>query len=122
MAKTDYKSINEYQETFPGEIQERMQRIRELVHKAAPQAEEVISYQIPAFKIGKKFLVYYSAHTNHISLSSPWSSALLEAFAPDLKGLKVTKSAIQLPNNEPLPLGFIERLLKFRKKEVDAAK
>jgi uncharacterized protein YdhG (YjbR/CyaY superfamily) len=122
MAKTDYKSINEYQETFPGEIQERMQRIRELVHKAAPQAEEVISYQIPAFKIGKKFLVYYSAHANHISLSSPWSGALLDAFAPDLKGLKVTKSAIQLPNNEPLPLGFIERLLKFRKKEVDDAK
>ena len=118
MAKTDYKAINEYHEVFPKDIQDRMQSIRELVHKVAPQADEVISYQIPAFKIGKKFLIYYSAYANHISLSNPWSVALLEEFAPELKGLKVTKSAIQLPNDKPLPLQFIERLLKFRENEV----
>lgn len=118
MAKTDYKTINEYHEAFPRDIQERMQTIRKLVNKIAPEAEEVISYQIPAFKTGKKFLIYYSAYANHISLSSPWSAALLAEFASDLKGLKVTKSAIQLPNDKPLPLDFIERLLKFRKEET----
>ncbi len=122
MAKTDYKTINEYHEAFPKDIQERMQTIRELVHKVSPQAQEVISYQIPAFKIGKKFMIYYSAYTNHISLSSPWSGALLEEFASDLKGLKVTKSAIQLPNDKPLPLHFIERLLRFRENEMVGAK
>jgi len=118
MAKTDYKTINEYHQAFPKEIQERMQDIRELVHKIAPEAEEVISYQIPAFKIGKNFLIYYSAYAKHISLSNPWSEALLTEFESELKGLKVTKSAIQLPNDKSLPLDFIERLLKFRKKET----
>ena len=118
MAKTDYKTINEYHQAFPKEIQERMQDIRELVHKIAQEAEEVISYQIPAFKIGKNFLIYYSAYAKHISLSNPWSEALLTEFESELKGLKVTKSAIQLPNDKSLPLDFIERLLKFRKKET----
>ena len=118
MAKTDFKTIDEYHSTFPAEDREKMQAIREIVHKVAPEAEEVISYQIPAFKIGKKFLIYYSAYANHISLASPWSEALLQAFATELKGLKVTKSVIQLPNSEPLPLDFIERLVKFRKDET----
>ncbi len=119
MAKTDYKSIDEYQEVLPKEIQERLQTIRELVHKVAPRAEEVISYQIPAFKIDKKFLIYYSAFAKHLTLSSPWSQALLDEFATELKAMKVSKSAIQFPYDKPLPLDFIERLLRFRKKEVE---
>src|SRR3546814_16025439 len=95
MAKTDFKTIDEYQATYPVEMQERMQQIREVVHQAVPGVEEVISYQIPAFKVGKFFLIYYSAYTNHISLSSPWSDALLTEFVGDLKGDKVTKSGLQ---------------------------
>jgi len=119
MAKTDYKTIGEYRNAFTDDILERMRSVRELVHKVAPNAEEVISYQIPAFKIGKKFLIYYSAFTNHLTLSHPWSEALLNEFAAELKGMKVSKSAIQVPHNRPLPLDFIERLLKFRKNEVE---
>jgi len=122
MAKTDYKTIDEYHAAFPAEIQERMQIIRNLVHEKAPEAVEVISYQIPAFKIGKAFLVYYSAYAKHISLSSPWSDALLKEFAGELKGLKVSRSAIQLPNDKPLPTAFIKRILEFRKNEVGTAK
>lgn len=117
MAKTDFKTIDEYQATFPSEIQERMQQIREVVNEAVPGVEEVISYQIPAFKIGKSFLIYYSAYTAHISLSSPWSDDLLNEFADDLKGYKVSKSAIQLPNDQPLPLDLIKRIVLFRKNE-----
>ena len=117
MAKTDFKTIDEYHQTFPEEIRERMQTIRKIVHQVALGAEEVISYQIPAFKIGKFFLIYYSAYAKHISLSSPWSQALLKEFAGELKGLKVSKSAIQLPNDNPLPVDFIKRLVQFRKME-----
>ena len=119
MAKTDHKSIDEYHQVFPEDVQERMQIIRELVHKAAPGAEEVISYQIPAFKLGKKFLIYYAAFAKHLTISNPWSEALLAEFAAELKGMKVTKSAIQLPADKPLPTDLINRILKFRKKEVD---
>ncbi|HOI32880.1 MAG: DUF1801 domain-containing protein [Bacteroidales bacterium] len=118
MAKTNYKSIDEYHSVFGGEILNRLVTIRELVHKVAPEAREVISYQIPAFIIGKKYyLIYYCAFEKHISISSPWSEALLKEFETDLKGLKVSKSVIQFPHNKPLPTNLIERILKFRKME-----
>lgn len=118
MAKTDFKTIDDYHITFPAEVQERMRQIRKIVNEMAPEAEEVISYQIPAFKIGKHFLIYYSAYAKHISLSNPWSVALLKKFKTELKGLKVTKSAIQLPSDKPLPVDFIKRLVEFRKQET----
>jgi uncharacterized protein YdhG (YjbR/CyaY superfamily) len=118
MAKTNYKSVDEYHNAFTGDAKTRMQTIRELVHKVAPETEEVISYQIPAFKIGEKFhLIYYSAYEKHISISSPWSEALLKEFETDLKGLKVSKSAIQFPHDKPLPTELIQRILEFRKAE-----
>jgi len=121
MAKTDFRIIDEYHSTFPADMQERLQQIREIIKEVVPEATEVISYQIPAFKIGKFFLIYYSAYTKHISLSSPWSDAFLKKFEKDLKKLKVTKSAIQLPNEEPLPSALIKRMVKFRKEETGAA-
>lgn len=116
MAKTDYKTINEYHNTFPSEVQERMQTIRKTIHDVVPEAEEVISYQIPCFKY-KGYLIYYSAYAKHISLSHPWSDALLKKFEKELKNYKVSKSAIQLPNNKELPLEFIKNLVRFRKIE-----
>lgn len=121
MAKTDYKSIDEYQQTFKGESLKRMQSIRELVHKVAPEVQEVISYQIPAFKIGNKFyLIYYCAFPKHLTLSSPWSETMLKEFETDLKNLKVSKSAIQFPHDKPLPLDLIKRILVYRKKEFES--
>jgi len=72
MAKIDLKSIDEYHKSFPQTIVERMTAIRMAVHKVVADAEEVISYQIPCFK-DNGYLVYYSAHTHHISLSYPYS-------------------------------------------------
>lgn len=118
MAKTDYRSIDEYHAAFPPEIQERLQQIRSVIHTVAPEATEVISYQIPAFKIGKYFLIYYAAFTGHLSLSSPWSAAFLQHFEADLQGKKVSRSAIQFPNAQPLPVALIEKMVAFRKKET----
>lgn len=123
MAKTDYKTIDEYHKAFSPDMQKRMQSIRDLVHKIAPGVEEVISYQIPAFKLGpKQHLIYYCTFPNHLSLSSPWSAAFLKEFEKDLQGMKVSKSAIQFPHDKPLPMDLIKRILKFRKAEVEAKK
>jgi len=123
MAKTDFKTIDEYHATFSGEALERMKTIRKMVHQIAPEAEEVISYQIPAFKIGPKFhLIYYCAFAKHLSISSPWSEAFLKEFEDDLKGMKVSKSAVQLPLDKELPTSLIERILKFRKAEFEQKK
>lgn len=120
MAKTDYQTIDEYHAAFPAPVQKRLQAIRDLVHQAAPEATEVISYQIPAFKLDKKFLIYYAAFTKHLTLSSPWSAAFLQHFAPQLQGMKVSKSVIQFPLDQPLPLNFIRDILVFRKSECMA--
>ena len=121
MAKTDYKIIDDYHQNFSGETLKRMQIIRNLIHKVAPDVSEVISYQIPAFKIGEKFhLIYYCAFTKHISISSPWSEELLQEFEEDLKYYKVSKSVIKLPLDKDLPIDLITRILEFRRKEFES--
>jgi uncharacterized protein YdhG (YjbR/CyaY superfamily) len=119
MAKTDYRSIDQYHAAFPPDLAKRMQQIRDIVHKVVRDVEEAISYQIPCFKY-KGYLIYYSAYAKHISLSHPFSQELLKHFADPLKGYKVSKSAIQFPNDQPLPLDLISQIIKFRQKENDA--
>jgi uncharacterized protein YdhG (YjbR/CyaY superfamily) len=119
MARTDFKSIDQYHKAFPPDVADRMQQIRKVVHSVVPDVEEAISYQIPCFKYNG-YLIYYSAYTNHISLSSPYSKEFLAEFAEDLKGYKVSKSAIQFPNSKVLPADLISRMIAFRKKENSA--
>lgn len=116
MAKTDYKTINEYHQAFSTAIQERMQSLRCIIFETMPQVEESISYQIPTFKY-KGVLIHYAAAAKHISLLYPWSETFLKKFEKELKALKVSRSAIQFPNKEALPVGFIKQIVAFRKKE-----
>jgi len=116
MAKTDYKNIDQYHKAFPADIAARMQKIRDAVHKVVPGVEEVISYQIPCFKY-EGYLIYYAGFPNHVSLSNPFSKALLEHFKDDFKKYKVSKSVIQFPNSEELPISLITKIIQFRKKE-----
>lgn len=120
MAKTDFKSVDEYHDTFQGEKKERLAAIRKTIREAAPDAEEVISYQIPAYKYFG-FLIYYAAATNHISLSYPFSQALLAEFKTELSKYKMSKSALQLPDKDPLPLDLIRRIVEYRMKENELA-
>lgn len=120
MAKTNFKTIDEYNGTFTGEVFDRLVTIRRTILDLVPGAEEVISYQIPAIKLGKKsYLIYYCAFPNHISLSSPWTESFLSKFEDDLKGYKISKSVIQFPNDRPLPLELIKNIISFRKNEVE---
>lgn len=120
MAKTDYKSIDQYHRAFPKELIDRMQVIRNIIHKAVPEVEETISYQIPCFKYNG-YLIYYCAFAKHISISNPFSTAFWEHFKKDLEGYKTSKAVIQFPNDEPLPEKLIMKIVEFRKKENRAA-
>ena len=120
MAKTDFKSVDEYHDTFQGEKRARLDAIRKTIREVAPDAEEVISYQIPAYKYFG-FLIYYSAATHHISLSYPYSQALLDEFKTELSKYKMSKSALQLPDKDPLPLDLIGRIVAYRMKENELA-
>ncbi len=121
MAKTNYRTINEYHRAFNGESLKRMKVIRKIIRDQVPAAEESISYQIPCFKY-KGNLIYYSAFTNHITLSYPYSEAFWKHFRRQLEGYKTSKSAIQFPFSKPLDELFIWEIIAFRKNENDEKK
>jgi uncharacterized protein YdhG (YjbR/CyaY superfamily) len=121
MAKTDFETIDQYHKVFPADVQSRMQAVREAIREVVPEAEEVISYQIPCFKY-KGYLIYYAAFAKHLTISSPWSASLLKEFAKELKRFTVTKSAIQFLHKDPLPLELIKKIVAYRRAENEKVK
>ncbi len=109
-------TIDEYIAGFPGEVQERLQAVRRTVARAAPDAQEKISYRIPAFTLHGN-LIYFAAFKNHIGLYP--GTAAIKAFADDLAGFRTAKGTVQFQFGEPLPLSLISRIVKFR---VDASR
>lgn len=105
------KDFNEYLHGFPSEIQEKLKELRNVIRKAAPEAEELISYSMPAFKLNG-ILVYFAAYSGHIGFY-PTPSAIV-AFKVQLVNFKTAKGSIQFPLNQPLPKGIIEDIVKFR--------
>jgi len=114
MTKTNFKNIDEYIATFPEEIQEVLQDVRTTIHKAAPEAEEAISYQMPTFKLNGN-LVHFAAWKNHIGFY-PTPSGTKE-FQKEIAKYAFAKGSIQFPLNEPMPLALITKIVKFRVKE-----
>ena len=106
-----FHSIDEYIAMFPDDIQERLQTLRATIHDAAPDAEERISYQMPAFALNGN-LVYFAAQKSHIGLY-PTSSGIA-AFEQELSGYESSKGAVRFPLSQPLPLDLITRIVKFR--------
>lgn len=107
-------NIDEYIAAFPKDVQKTLQQLRITIQKAAPKAEEVISYQMPAFK-QKGVLVYFAAYKNHIGFY-PTSSGI-RVFKDEISGYKNSKGAVQFPIDKPLPIQLISKMVKFRVKE-----
>jgi uncharacterized protein YdhG (YjbR/CyaY superfamily) len=111
---TKFSTVDEYVKSLPVNIQNIFQQMRKTIHEAAPEAEEVISYQMPAFK-QNGILVYFAAHKNHIGFY-PTSSGI-EAFREELSAYKGSKGTVQFPLDKPVPLNLVEKIVKFRVKE-----
>jgi uncharacterized protein YdhG (YjbR/CyaY superfamily) len=109
--QVSFKSIDEYIALFPEEIQLKLQEIRAAIHAAAPEAEERISYRMPAFA-QKGILVYFAAWKDHIGFY-PTSSGT-QAFRQELSVYEYSKGTIKFPLEKPLPLDLISRIVKFR--------
>jgi uncharacterized protein YdhG (YjbR/CyaY superfamily) len=109
--QVSFKSIDEYIALFPEEIQLKLQEIRAAIHAAAPEAEERISYRMPAFA-QKGILVYFAAWKDHIGFY-PTSSGT-QAFRQELSAYEYSKGTIKFPLEKPLPLDLISRIVKFR--------
>ena len=108
------RDIDHYIIGFPPEIRERLELIRVTISEAAPEAQEVISYGMPAFKCNG-ILCYFAAFKNHIGFF-PTASGI-EAFKEELSEFKCTKGTIQIPHTRPVPVDLIMRIIKFRMEE-----
>ncbi|MBX2960884.1 MAG: DUF1801 domain-containing protein [Cyclobacteriaceae bacterium] len=120
MKTKDFKDIDSYILIFPKDVQVLLQQLRETIRKAAPQAEEVISYQMPTFKLNGN-LVHFAAYKNHIGFYPAPSG--LNAFEKEIAKYKHSKGAVQFPVNKPLPHGLITKIVKYRvKKNLEQVK
>jgi uncharacterized protein YdhG (YjbR/CyaY superfamily) len=106
-----FTSIDEYNDSFPHETRTLLDEMRKLIKIAAPDAEEVISYNMPAFK-QNGILVYYAANKEHIGFY-PTSSPIL-VFADELSVYKTSKGAIQFPNSKPIPGELVSKIVHYR--------
>jgi uncharacterized protein YdhG (YjbR/CyaY superfamily) len=107
-------TVDGYIAGYPEDVQKKLAQMRGTIKRAAPGAEEVISYSMPAYKLNG-MLVWFAAHTNHLGLYPRGSG--IETFKDELADYKCSKGTIQFPLNKPLPLALITKIVKFRVKE-----
>jgi uncharacterized protein YdhG (YjbR/CyaY superfamily) len=115
MNKNVPKDIDEYIAMFPKETQVLLKKVWMTVRRAAPEAEEAISYQMPTFKFNGKNLVHFAAYKNHIGFYPTPSG--IEAFKKELSGYVGAKGSVQFPIDRPMPVQLISQIVKFRVKE-----
>lgn len=107
-------NVEAYIASFPKSTQALLQQVRSIIKKAAPEAEEVISYSMPAYKQGS-ILVYFAGYAQHIGFY-PTASGI-KAFEKEIAGYKHSKGAVQFPLDQPLPAALITKIVKFKLKE-----
>jgi uncharacterized protein YdhG (YjbR/CyaY superfamily) len=110
-------SIDEYIRTFPKDVQDKLQALRKTIRKAAPSAEETISYGIPTFDLDGH-LVHFAAYKKHIGFY-PTSSGV-HVFKKELSIYKTSKGTVQFPVGKPLPLALVSKIVRFRVSENNA--
>lgn len=112
-------TVATYLAGLPPVARRALTRVRSIVRKAVPGADESISYQIPTYKVQGRPVLYFAAFKEHYSVY-PSNAALVAAFKDELARHELSKGTIRFPLSEPVPVKLIERIAKFRAKEVAA--
>ena len=113
--QTAPKTMDEYIAGSPSDVQEILQKIKRTIRKAAPDAEETISYQIPTFTLKGKYLIYFAAYKKHIGVYPvPAGDAELNE---ELAAYQAGKGTLQFPLDKPIPYNLITKIVKLRVKE-----
>ena len=117
MAKTDFKSVDEYIASQSEAVQGVLELVRSAIRKAVPNAEELISYKIPTYKLRGGPVIYFAGWKQHYSLY-PATNHIVATFKDDLAVYEVKKGTIRFPLSQPVPVKLIERIAKMRAEEV----
>ena len=109
-------NVDGYIAAFPKETQLLLAAMRNTIREAAPEAREVISYQMPTYQL-KGNLVHFAGYKNHIGFYP--GSVAIAAFQKEISSYKSAKGSVQFPINKPLPLDLVTQIVKFRVKAQD---
>ena len=120
-SKSQFKTIDEYIAKFPKNVRDVLEELRRVIRESAPEAEEAISYGMPAFKLNGKSLVFFAAWKNHVGFY-PGGSSAIEAFKEELSPFKQAKGTVQFQLDEPIPLDLVKKIVKFRVKQTESKK
>lgn len=114
MEKQKYQTVDEYIADFPENVQLYLKKFRSLIKSVAAEAEESISYNMPAYKLYGP-LVYFAGYKNHIGFYATPTGH--QAFEKELSKYKAGKGSVQFPLDEPLPIELIKKIVQFRATE-----
>ena len=117
MAKADFKSVDEYIESQPEAVRGILELVRETIRKAVPQAQEVISYKMPTYLLNGDRLLHFAVWKQHYSIYAA-TEPVVTAFQKELASYEIEKGTIRFPLSKPVPVKLIERIVKFRAREV----
>ncbi len=113
-AKKPFETIDEYIKTFPKDVQAILEKMRHTIKRAAPDAEEAISYQIPTFKLEGASLVHFAAFRKHIGLYPPAP----REFKKEVSSYLGPKGNLKFPTDKPIPYELVTRIVLSRRKEI----
>ena len=120
-SKNQFKTMDEYIAKLPKNVRDVLEELRRVIRESAPEAEETISYGMPAFKLNGKSLVFFAAWKNHVGFY-PGGSSAIEAFKEELSPFKQAKGTVQFQLDEPIPLDLVKKIVKFRVKQTESKK
>jgi uncharacterized protein YdhG (YjbR/CyaY superfamily) len=115
-AKPTPRTIDEYLKNTQYDQRRALNKLRQTIRAAVPEAQERISYGIPAFRLNGRSLVFFAAWANHCAFY-PGSSVVLKKFRDDLKNFQISKGTIRFSPDKPLPMALVKRLVKARMAE-----
>jgi uncharacterized protein YdhG (YjbR/CyaY superfamily) len=110
------EKVDQYIASFPKDMQKQLKQMRALIKKAAPKAEEIISYNMPAYKFEGRMLAWFAGYKNHVGLY-PMASGIAHFKKEIGEKYKFAKGSVQFPADKALPITLITRIIKFRVKE-----
>ena len=117
MANTNYLSVDDYLAAQPSALTPVLERVRAILRKALPKANEVISYQIPAYRLPGGIVIFFAGWKGHYSVY-PATTGVRAALGEELDGYAVSKGTIRFPLTQPVPVRLLTRIAKIRAKEV----
>jgi uncharacterized protein YdhG (YjbR/CyaY superfamily) len=114
MQPAKFKTVDDYISRYPGSTQSLLKEIRKIILEAAPEAEEGISYNMPAYRY-HGVLCYFAGYETHVGFYP--TNSPIRFFEEDITKFKTSKGTVQFPLDKPIPKSLVKKMLKFKMKE-----